>query len=33
MKIHGAFTIINNITDNMNEINNIIKVFFIVTFS
>ena len=27
MKIHGIFMIINNITDNMNEINNIIKVF------
>ena len=33
MKIHGIFMIINDITDKMNEINNIIKVFFIVTIS
>ena len=33
MTIHGIFMIINNITDHMNEINNIIKAFFIVTIS
>ena len=32
-EIHGIFMIINNITNNMNEINNIINFFFIVTIS